>query len=64
MTDPAPLSDRDVWLKAGSILEEHGDMTADYIIDQLGDVLDSAVAVEDWRRVAAAVDAISSAARQ
>ncbi len=34
-------------------------MTADYIIDKLSDVLDDRVAVEDWRRIAAAVDAIS-----
>jgi hypothetical protein len=55
------MSDRDVWLKAGEIVAEHGTLTADYIIAQLGDVLDDLIAVEDWRRVAAAVDAITAA---
>ena len=61
MGSGSPLTDREVWLKAGAIVAEHGEMTADYIIDQLGDVLDNDVAVEDWRRVAAAVDAITDA---
>ena len=34
-------------------------MTAGYIIDKLSDVLDDRVAVEDWPRIAAAIDAIS-----
>lgn len=55
------MTDRDVWVKAATILAEHGEMTADYIIDQLSDALDNEVAVEDWRRVAAAVDAITDA---
>lgn len=58
------MSQREVWIKAGAILAEHGSMTADYIIDQLGDVLECDVAVEDWRRVAAAVDAITGAKLQ
>lgn len=37
-------------------------MTADYIINQLDDVPDSEVAVEDWRRGAAAIDATCSRA--
>jgi hypothetical protein len=53
------MSDRDVWIKAGAIVAEHGTMTADYIISQLGEILGDEVAVRDWRRVAAAVDAIS-----
>jgi len=58
------MSDRDVWVKAGAIVAEHGDLTADYIIQQLSDVLGDKIAVEDWRRVAAAVDAISDATPQ
>ena len=58
------MTDRDVWVKAGAIVAEHGALTADYIIEQLGDVLDDRVAVEDWRRVAAAVDAITDAKPQ
>lgn len=53
------MSNRDVWIKAGAILAEHGGMTSDYIIDQLGDVLGDRIAVEDWRRIAAAVDQIT-----
>ncbi|MES3154327.1 hypothetical protein [Sphingomonas faeni] len=55
------MTNREVWMKASTILAEHGEMTADYIIDQLGDVLGNDTAVEDWRRVAAAVDAITGA---
>ncbi len=55
------MTDREVWILAGEIMAEHGDLTADYIIGLLSDVLDDAVAVEDWRRVAAAVDAIAGA---
>lgn len=58
------MPEREVWTKASSILDQHGCMTAAYIIDQLSDVLDSDVAVEDWRRVAAAVDAITNAKPQ
>jgi hypothetical protein len=39
-------------------------MTTEYIIDQIGDELGDRVAVEDWRRVASAVDAITDAPRQ
>ncbi|MBD8550336.1 MULTISPECIES: hypothetical protein [unclassified Sphingomonas] len=53
------MSDRDVWVTAGAIVAEHGTLTADYINEQLGDVLGNRVAVEGWRRVAAAVDAIT-----
>jgi hypothetical protein len=35
-----------------------------FIIDQLSDVLNDNVAIEDWRRVAAAVDAIIGATPQ
>jgi len=58
------MNDRDVWMKAGAILAEHGTLTSDYIIEQLGDVLGNRVAVEDWRRVAAAVDEITRARPQ
>lgn len=57
------MSDRDVWIKAGAILAEHGKLTVDYIIDQVTDALGDRVAVEDWRRIAAAADAIDQASR-
>jgi hypothetical protein len=53
------MTDREVWIVAGEIMATHGERTADYIIDRLGDVLDDPVAVEDWRRIAAAVDEIA-----
>jgi len=63
MPEPSPMTDREVWILAGEIMAEHGKMTADYIIDRLSNVLGDRVAVEDWRRVAAAVDEISGHAR-
>jgi hypothetical protein len=58
------MSERDIWISAGVILSQFGYRTSDYIIDQLSDVLADSVAVENWRRVAAAVDAITGAPRQ
>jgi hypothetical protein len=56
--------DSNVWVKAGAPVAEHGTKTADYIIDPLSDRLDSNVAAERWRRVAAAVDKITGAELQ
>lgn len=58
------MTERDVWISAGVIFSELGDRTSDYITDQLSDVLADTVAVENWRRVAAAVDAITGAPPQ
>jgi len=56
----ARLTDRDVRMKAYTIVAEVGMLTSKYVLQQLNDVLDSRAASEDWRRVAAAVDAIST----
>ncbi|VVT08908.1 conserved hypothetical protein [Sphingomonas aurantiaca] len=61
MARAGPMEEREVWIQAGAILARHGELTADYIIDQLSDALGDRIAVEDWRRVAAAVDAITDA---
>lgn len=53
------MTDRAVMLKAGEILAEHGVLTTNYIVEQMGAVLSDRVAAEDWCRVAAAVDAIT-----
>ncbi len=53
------MTDREVMMKAGEIIAEHGALTSDYILGQFSDALGNSVAVEDWRRIAAAVDAIS-----
>ncbi len=58
------MTDREVLMKAGEILAEDGALTPDYIIGELSDVLGHSVAVEDWRRIAAAADAISEAKPQ
>jgi hypothetical protein len=58
------VTDSNVWVKVGAPVAVHGTMTADYIFDQLSDRLDSNVAVEPWRRVAAAVDKITGAELQ
>lgn len=58
------MTDRDVMVKAGQILAKHGALTPEYIIEQLGEVHGDRIAVEDWRRVAAAVDAINDATPQ
>ncbi|MEG3164439.1 hypothetical protein U1701_07515 [Sphingomonas sp. PB2P19] len=52
------LPERAIWQTAAQIVEQHGAGAADYIISQLGDVIEHRAAVEDWRRIAAAVDAI------
>ena len=57
MARAGPMNEREVWIQAGAILAVHGELTAEYIIDQLSDAIGDRIAVEDWRRVAAAVDA-------
>lgn len=58
MARAGPMEEREVWIQAGAILAAHGELTADYITDQLSDALGDRIAVEDWRRVAVAVDCI------
>lgn len=55
------MTDREVWMKAGAIIAEHGAGTTDYIIDQMSSMLHDQVAVEEWRRVANAIDEITEA---
>jgi len=59
MARAGPMNEREVWIQAGAILAAHGELTKEYIIDQLSDALGDRIAVEDWRRVAAAVDRIT-----
>jgi len=61
MARAGPMEEREVWIQACAIIAAHGELSSDYIIDQLSDALGSGVVVEDWRRVAAAVDMITAA---
>lgn len=54
------MTERDIWVKAGVIVAEHGALTADYIIDHISDVMGDRFAIEDWRRIARAVDMITT----
>lgn len=54
------MTNREVRVKAGAILEKWGTMTADYITSHLSEAVGDDAAVEDWRRVAAAVDEITA----
>ena len=64
MARSGPMEDREVWIQAGAILASYGAMATDYIIDQMIDALGDRIAVENWRRLSAAVDAITNAAIQ
>jgi hypothetical protein len=64
MAQSGPMEERRVWLQAGAMLFAHGELTVDYIIEQLSDALSNRVAVKDWRPVAAAVDAITDSQPQ
>ncbi|MEG3166508.1 hypothetical protein U1701_18170 [Sphingomonas sp. PB2P19] len=64
MTEVMRLTERAIWQTAGEIVEQYGAGAADYIISQLGDVIEHRAAAEDWRRIAAAVDAIMGTKRQ
>jgi len=55
------MEEREVWIQACAIIAAHGELSSDYIIDQLSDALGSGIVIEDWRRVAAAVDMITAA---
>jgi len=61
MARAGPMEEREVWIQACAIIAAHGELSSDYIIDQLSDALGSRVVIEDWRRVAAAVDMITAA---
>ena len=61
MARAGPMEEREVWIQACAIIAAHGELSSDYIIDQLSDALGSGIVIEDWRRVAAAVDMITAA---
>jgi len=61
MARAGPMNEREVWIQACAIIAAHGERSSDYIIDQLSDALGNGVAVEDWRRVAVAMDSIAAA---
>lgn len=58
MARAGPMKDREVWIQAGAILATYDERSMQFIVDQLCEAIGDRVAVDDWRRVAAAVDAI------
>lgn len=58
------MTEREVWLKASEVVAAHGNEAARYVLNSLGNVFASSDRVEDWRRVAAAVDFIMAASLQ
>lgn len=58
------MSDREVWLRAGEIVAAHGNQAGRFVLNSVGDILCARTGVEDWRRVAGAVDAIIEAKPQ
>ncbi len=58
------MTHREVWILAGEIVLEYGEFAADYIMGRLSDVISDPVAVEDWRRIAGAIDDICSRERK
>jgi hypothetical protein len=58
------MTDREVWIKAAEILETFGPRAGDHIIDQLMLFPGGPRRIEDWRRVAKAIDAITDAKPQ
>ncbi|WP_380782648.1 hypothetical protein [Sphingomonas sp. R86520] len=64
MSNPPTMNDRDVWLKAAEIVAGFGDDGVGAFGGRLVEMLGEETSPEDWRRVAAAVDAIVSASRQ
>ena len=61
MARAGPMENREIWLQASAILAAHGELSSNYIYDQLDDALGDRIAVEDWLRIAAAIDAINDA---
>ena len=60
MARAGPMKDREVWIQAGAILAKYDECSMQYIVDQLCEAIGDRVAVDDWRRIAAAVDAIAT----
>ena len=64
MSKPTPMTEREVWEKAATIVAEFGDDDFERFAARLVDVLRDTADPEDWRRMAAAVDLIAAAPKQ
>ena len=60
MARAGPMRDREVWIQAGAILAKYEESSMQYVVDQLCEAIGDRIAVDDWRRIAAAVDAITA----
>jgi hypothetical protein len=58
------MSDLEVWEKASAIAAAFGDDEPEHFVDRLFDILRDTADPRDWRRIAAAVDAVAAASRQ
>lgn len=64
VTPTTEMTEREVWELAAAIVVELSDEDLSLAAGRLGDLLRGTAAPENWRRVAAAVDAIASASKQ
>ena len=64
MPELPAMSDREIWEKASTIAAEFGDDEPEHFTDRLFDILRDTTDPQDWRRVAAALDAIAGASNQ
>lgn len=62
--DAVRMTEREVWEMAGNIVAQFGNDHDDLFVGRFVDLLQDTAAPEDWRRVAAAVDAITDAPKQ
>ena len=64
MSEPISMTEREVWEKAATIVAEFGDDDSKRFAARLVDILRDTADPRDWRRIAAAVDAIAAAPKQ
>jgi hypothetical protein len=64
MPELPAMSEREVWEKASTIAAAFGDDEPEHFAGRLFDILRDTTDPQDWRRVAAALDAIAGASKQ
>lgn len=64
MPESVRMTEREIWEKAGAIVAQFGNDDEEQFAVRLAQLLRDTACPEDWRRVAAAVDAITDAPKQ